>query len=76
MTAVITKVRLAAAHEGVAELIVSLTYDNGGESEIALDQATGAHLMQGCGATHMDELVGQGWERVRDALTTSYNGMD
>jgi hypothetical protein len=73
---VITKVRLAAAHEGVAELVVSLTYINGGESDIALDQATGARLMRRVGAIKMEDLIGQGWEHIRDALTDTYNGLE
>ena len=76
MTAVISNVRLAAAHEGVAELIVSLTFTNGGLSQVALDPVAGARLMQSCGATHVDELIGQGWELVRDALAGAYNGLD
>lgn len=76
MTAVITNVRLAAAHEGVAELVVSLTYINGGESDIALDQATSARLMRGVGALKMEDLIGHGWEHIRDALTDTYNSLD
>jgi len=59
VTAVISGVRLAAAHEGVA-----------------LDHVAGARLMQNCGATQIDELIGQGWEHVRDALAGAYNGLD
>ena len=76
MTAVISRVRLAAAHEGVAEMVVSLTFNNGGQSDVALDHEAGARLMQNCGATQVDELIGQGWEHVRDALAGAYNGLD
>lgn len=71
--AVISRVQLGAAHDGVAEMVVTLRYDNGGESLVALDQHAAGHLMADCGATQADELIGQGWERVRDALATSSN---
>lgn len=73
MSAIITNVRLAAAHEGVAEIVVSLTYDNGGRSEVALDHVAGARLMESCGASQVEDLIGRGWEHVRDALTGAYN---
>ena len=76
MSAVITDVRLAAAHEGVAEIIVSLTFSNGGRSEVALDQATAARLMQNCGVPQAEQLIGHGWEQVRDAMTGVYNGLE
>jgi hypothetical protein len=76
VTAVISGVRLAAGHEGVAEIVVSLTFTNGGQSQVALDHVAGARLMQNCGATQIDELIGQGWEHVRDALAGAYNGLD
>ena len=58
MTAVISGVRLAAAHEGVAEIVVSLTFTNGGQSQVALDHVAGARLMQNCGATQIDDFFG------------------
>ncbi len=76
MSAIITDVRLAAAHEGVAEIVVSLTFDNGGRSEVALDQAAGARLMENCGASEVQDLIGCGWEQVRDALTHAFNDVD
>ena len=71
--AVIAEVRIAAAHEGVAELVVVLRYANGGRSEVALDQLASAALMDACGATHPEQLTGHGWEKVRDALGVSWN---
>lgn len=73
MSAIISNVRLAAAHEGVAEIVVSLTYDNGGRSEVALGHVAGARLMESCGASQVEDLIGRGWEHVRDALTCAYN---
>lgn len=71
--AVINRVQLAAAHDGDAELVVVLGFDNGGEQSVALDGWAARHLMDACGASHPDALVGQGWERVRDALEASSN---
>jgi hypothetical protein len=69
----IVGVRVAAAHDGEAELIVTVGYENGGTSEIALDQMASASLMESCGAQTIEELEGQSWKKVREALLTSYN---
>ena len=71
--ATIKQARLAAAHDGEAELIVCLEYANGGTSEISLDQIAGAALMELCSANSLAELTGQSWERVKEALQVSYN---
>ncbi len=69
----IKDVRIAAAHEGIAELIVIVEYDNGGVSEIALDQVASSALIRSCHAQSAEDLIGQSWELVRDALQVSYN---
>jgi len=74
LTATISMVRLGAAHEGHAELLVTLSFDNGGETQIPLDPKTCDRLMTRCAATAIDELIGQDWTHIRDALTDSYNG--
>lgn len=71
--AVIDQARIAAAHEGVAELVVVLVHANGGRSEVSLDQLATAALMDACNASHPDQLAGHGWEKVRDALGVSWN---
>ena len=76
MAAVITKVRIAAAHEGIAELIVSLEFSNGGHSDVPLDLEAGARLMRSCGVDEVDGLIGQSWVHVRDAISGAYNGAD
>ena len=73
MAAVISKVRIAAAHEGIAELIVSLEFSNGGHSDVPLDQNAGARLLRSCGVDEIDELIGQSWVHVRDAISGAYN---
>ncbi len=71
--AVISRVQVGAAHDGVAEMLVTLRYDNGGETLVALDEHAAGHLMTQCGAKGADALIGEGWERVRDALEASSN---
>lgn len=71
--AVICDVRVAAAHDGVAELVVILEHGNGGRSEVTLDAVGAAALFRACGSTRPGELVGQGWEKVREALGVSWN---
>ncbi len=71
--AVISRVRVGAAHDGVAEMVVTLRYDNGGETLVPLDPHAAGCLMTACAATGADALIGQGWERVRDALEASSN---
>ena len=71
--AVISAVRVAAAHGGEAELIVTLEHLNGGSSDVTLDAIAAAALLDACAATDPAALTGQSWERVRDALAVSWN---
>ena len=70
---IIIDVRIAAAHEGIAELVVSIAYENGGITEVALDQIATSALMDSCNAISIDDVKGQSWVKVRDALQISYN---
>jgi len=71
--AVIESARIAAAHEGVAELVVTLTHEGGGRSEVALDQIATSALLTACNATGPEGLIGAPWHKVRDALSASWN---
>ncbi|BEV00258.1 hypothetical protein [Novosphingobium olei] len=71
--AAISDVRIAAAHDGDAELVVTLTFPNGGKSLVTLDEFAARSLMASANATHADQLIGLGWDRVRDALIASSN---
>lgn len=73
MEACIDEVRIAAAHEGDAELVVTLRHGNGGRSEVALDRFATQALLQACQATNPDALIGVGWQAVRDALSQAFN---
>ena len=70
---IIIDVRIAAAHEDIAELVVSIAYENGGITEVALDQIATSALMDSCNASSIDDVKGQSWVKVRDALQISYN---
>ena len=72
-SAIIRDVRVAAAHEGIAELVVSIEYENGGTTEVALDQMATSALMDSCNAISIEDVKGQSWDKVRDALQVSYN---
>ena len=72
-SAIIRDVRVAAAHEGIAELVVSIEYENGGTTEVALDQMATSALMDSCNASSIEDVKGQSWDKVRDALQFSYN---
>jgi len=69
----VTAARIAAAHEGVAELVVTLTYPGGGTTEVALDELATRTLMTACAARDAEGLIGASWEAVRDALTVAWN---
>lgn len=69
--AVIHHVKVAAAHDGVAELIVTLRFGNGGESLVTLDEFATRRLMETSGAEDPEALTGTSWEQVRDALAAS-----
>lgn len=70
-TALIKRVEIAAAHDGVAELIVTLEFKNGGQSLVTLDEFAAHHLMKTTGTSAPEELTGTPWEHVRDALSAS-----
>ncbi|MFN3910714.1 hypothetical protein [Hyphomonas sp.] len=69
--ATIRQVQIAAAHDGDAELVVTLAYENGGVSHITLDEFAARTLLASCGTSSPDDLIGQSWEQVRDALVAS-----
>ena len=73
---VIADVRVAAAHDGVAELVVILRHGNGGTAEVSLDEVGADALLRACNATTAEELKGASWEKVREALGVSWNRYD
>ena len=70
--AVISNVQLGAAHEGHAELLITLTYPTGGQTVVPLDPTSCAHLMDLARASHVEELIGTTWQLVRDAIQAAH----
>ena len=70
--AVIDGARIAAAHEGHAELGVSIRYSNGGRSDVPLGPVAAELLMRDCDANSLEQLHGQSWEKVQAALINSH----
>jgi hypothetical protein len=71
--AIINHVRLGAAHDGDAELVVTLMFENGGVTEVTLEHFAARHLMDACAVTRPEALIGQSWRSVRDALAAASN---
>ncbi|MCW1383599.1 hypothetical protein OLX02_12290 [Novosphingobium sp. KCTC 2891] len=69
--ATVSQVRIAAAHDGEAELLVTLMFANGGQSLVTLDEFAARTLLSSCGVSAAEQLIGVGWEKVRDALIAS-----
>ncbi|WP_225007311.1 hypothetical protein [Novosphingobium percolationis] len=69
--ATISQVRIAAAHDGEAELLVTLAFPNGGQSLVTLDEYATRALMASSGAQSADALIGADWRHVRDALVAA-----
>lgn len=69
--ALIIAATVAAAHEGKAELILDIGYANGGVTQVPLDHFASQALFQACAASTVDDLIGQRWEKVRDALQSA-----
>jgi len=72
-TAIIDSARIIAAHDGIAELMVTIVYPNGGRTEVQLDPTASDALLTSCDASDIEDLAGHTWEKVRDALALSFN---
>lgn len=69
--ATVSQARIAAAHDGEAELVLTLSFGNGGQSLVTLDEFAARTLLASCAADSEDGLIGASWEQVRDALVAS-----
>ncbi|HWA60174.1 MAG TPA: hypothetical protein VG939_02310 [Caulobacteraceae bacterium] len=66
--AVIVGAEITAGHDGAAELLVRLRYENGVVGPVVLDPATGLDLMRACGADSLAGLVGRPWREIVKGL--------
>ena len=69
--ATIRDVHIGAAHDGEAELLVTLEYGNGGRTQVTLDEFAVRTLLSSCQAQTPEDLIGADWALVRDALIAS-----
>ena len=54
-------------------MIVTIEYENGGMTDVALDRSAVDSLLTNTNATGLEDLIGISWEQVRDALSASFN---
>jgi hypothetical protein len=66
--AVIVAADIAAGHDGLAELIVSVRYENGVIGSVVLDTESGFDLIEGCGAGGIAGLIGRSWRETIKGL--------
>ena len=68
---VIADAIVAPGHDGEAQLVVRLRYENGAVGSVTLDADCARKLMEDCGAASADDLRGQPWQRLLDVLAPS-----
>lgn len=68
MSATITRADVVAGHDGRAEILVEITYDNGGTATISLEEEACAASLDAAGIGCMDDLIGAPWSLVLPAL--------
>lgn len=66
--AVITAAEVAPGHDGQAELLLRVRYDNGAVGSVILDADAARRLMENCGARSAADLRGQPWQRLLDVV--------
>ena len=62
--ALIVGVEIAAGHDGTAEMVVQVQYENGVTAPVVLDQETGLELMRACDVTSLAGLIGRSWREI------------
>ncbi len=62
--AIIESAAIAAGHDGEAELVLSVRYQNGVVGNVVLDAAIGFDLMRNCGVDTIGGLAGHSWRRI------------
>ena len=66
--AVIEKAEVCAGHDGAAELVVAIRYDNGAVGDIVLDADTVFDVLAAVGANDLSELTGRAWRDILKRL--------
>ena len=66
--AVIADAVVTAGHDGEAQLVVRVRYENGALGSVTLDASSARKLMEDCAASSAADLCGQPWQRLLDVL--------
>lgn len=66
--AIIVRADIGAGHDGNAELLVKLRYENGVERTVVLDAKVGLALLRACGAEDLEDLAGKSWRKILEEL--------
>jgi hypothetical protein len=66
--ATIVGAEIAGGHDGTAELVVSIQYENGVVGSVTLDADTGFSIMKACGAADLAALIGRPWREISKGL--------
>ncbi len=59
---------IGAGHDGTAELVVNLRYQNGTVGPVVLNADIGFALLKTCGADSLNGLRGHSWRAILESL--------
>jgi hypothetical protein len=64
----ISEAAIAAGHDGRAELVVAVRYENGAVARVRLDEEAAEPVLAAAGITRIEDLVGRPWDILAAAL--------
>ena len=73
MSATVQDAKIAASHDGIAEVLLTIKHANGGLTQVALDYFAISTLMESCQVESIEGIIGTNWDKVRDAIQASHN---
>ena len=73
MSATVHDAKIAASHDGSAEVLLTIKHENGGLTQVHLDYVEISMLMDCCQAESLEGIIGTNWDKVRDAIQASHN---
>lgn len=65
---VIVDAVVTPGHDGQAQLVVRVAYENGAIGSVTIEARSARKLMEDCGAASAEDLRGQPWRRLLDVL--------
>jgi hypothetical protein len=65
---VIVDAVVVPGHDGQAQLVVRVSYENGAQGSVTLEAEAARKLMEDCAAESAEDLRGQPWRRLLDVL--------